>query len=141
MKFFNSWTFEPDRFSRVSIEHKGQIYEGTAKCHPDDIWSEFTGCKFAELRAMKKALKAQYKEEKLKLDAIKNFITAVGQYKNFDNESPTAKAMYRQYNRRIKQLKEIASDIAAIDDIIKARLKSLEIIEEKRKNSKESKKS
>ena len=141
MKFLKSWTFKDERLSQVHIEHKGEVYVGIAKCHPDDEWSEFTGCKFAELRATKEALKAQYKEEKLKLDAIKTFMTAVGQYKNFDGESSTAKAMYRQYNRRVKQLKEIASDIAAIDDVIKARLKSLEVIEGKRKNTEESKKS
>jgi len=141
MKFFSSLTLKSKGVSQVCIEHKGQIYAGVAKCHPDDTWSEFTGCKFAELRATKKALKAQYKEEKLKLDAIKTFMTAVSQYKNFDNESSTAKAMYRQYNRRVKRLEEIASDISAIDDVIKARLKSLKVIEEKRKNIEESKKS
>ena len=138
MKFCNSWTFKSDGLSQVFVEHKGQVYEGIAKCHPDDIWSEFTGCKFAELRAMKKALKAQYKEEKLKLNAIKNFITAVSQYKNFDNESSTAKAMYRQYNRRVKQLEELASKITAIDDVIKSRLKALKVVEEKRKEGKKS---
>lgn len=138
MKFLNSWTFKSDGLSQVYVEHKGQIFEGVAKCHPDDEWSEFTGCRFAELRAEKKALKAQYKEEKLKLDGIKNFITAVSQYKNFDNESPTAKAMYRQYNRRVKQLEELASKISAIDNIIKYRLEALKSAEKKRKESKKS---
>ena len=137
MKFLKSWTFKDERLSQVHIEHKGHIFEGSAMCHPDDDWSEFTGCKFAELRAILAALKAEYREEKLKLDAIKDFINATSQYKKFDNESGTAKAMYRQYNRRVKKLEELAEDITAVKSAIAGRLKALESIQ-KKKQSKES---
>lgn len=132
MKFINSFADKITRLSEVIVEHKGKQFEGFADCHPEDDWSEFTGCKFAELRAIRKALKYEYKIEKTKVDEIKKFISAVEQYKNFNNEDGSAKAMYRQYNRRVKRVEEIKTYIADVEDVIKARLKSLETLEKKK---------
>ena len=136
MKFIDSFTDKDSRMSHVFMQHRGYVYEGISRCNPDDEWSEFTGCKFAELRAILKALEDEYKEEKVKVDAISQFVTAIEQYKNFNNEDASAKAMYRQYNRRVKRLEELKSDITDVKAVIKARLKSLETLEKKK--SKES---
>lgn len=126
MKFINSYASEKIRMSLVTIEHKGKIFEGRADCDPDDAWSDYIGCKFAELRATLKALKYEYKIEKAKVNEIQKFIAIVEQYKNFNKEDGTAKAMYRQLNRRLKNLKAIEEDINMVKKTIKARLKALE---------------
>lgn len=126
MSFVDSITYPESGHSIVKIEHKGKIYQGEAWCHPDDEWSEFIGCGFAELRATLEALKEEYKEEKAKVDELKKFVKAIQQYKNFDNNSGTAKAMYRQLNQRIKHLENIENAKAGIKNIIRKRLAALE---------------
>lgn len=111
MKFLDSYTFKDKGFSAVYVTHRGKNYEGTAKCHPDDNWSEFTGCRYAEQRAEIKALKDEYHQKKEACEECRKFVRAVSQYKNFDKESPSAKAMYRQLNRRIKEVNNLADII------------------------------
>lgn len=126
MKFIDSHVYKEIRMSEVIIEHKGEEFVGFAVCHPDDTWSDYIGCKFAELRATLKALKYEYQIEKEKVNEIQKFIAIVEQYKNFNKEDGTAKAMYRQLNRRLKNLKAIEEDINMVKKTIKARLKALE---------------
>ena len=126
MKFIDSRVYKEIRMSEVIIEHKGKEFAGFAVCHSDDTWSDYIGCKFAELRATLKALKYEYKIEKRKIEEIQKFIAIVEQYKNFNKEDGTAKAMYRQLNRRLKNLKAIEEDINMVKKTIKARLKALE---------------
>lgn len=101
--------------SVCEIIHKQQVYAGFARLHPEDkeagLGSKYTGCRYAELRAEIKALKAEYKKEKAACEECRKFVKACTQYKNFDNESPTAKAMFRQLNRRIKRVNDLADKI------------------------------
>lgn len=134
MKFINSETNKDYGFSAVVVENKGYTYWGTARLHPDDEWSEFFGCRLAEMRAKISALKDEHREAKARCEECRKFVEAVKQYKNFDSESPTAKAMFRQLNRRIIAVNRIAEEIAALEleiivniktqDEIKTRLKA-----------------
>lgn len=109
MKFLTSITKPEKGISKVFIEHMGRTFVGYAKKHPEDNWSEFTGCRYAEERAEIKALKAELKKKKHDCDECKKFVTAVSQYAEFDPKSPTARAMFRQLNRRIKAVNDIIS--------------------------------
>lgn len=97
------------------VKYKGKKYNGIARLHPEDkeagLASKYTGCRYAELRAEIKALKAEYKKEKNACEECRKFVKACLQYKNFDKESPTAKAMFRQLNRRIKRVNDLADKI------------------------------
>lgn len=99
--------------SYCEVLHKGERYIGHAKLHPEDKdkASRYTGCRFAEMRAEIKALKAEYKKEKAACEECRKFVKACTQYKNFDKESPTAKAMFRQLNQRIKRVNKLADEI------------------------------
>jgi hypothetical protein len=101
--------------SVCEIIHKKQTYTGLSKLHPDDkkdgLGSKYTGCRYAEIRAEIKALKAEYKKEKAACEECRKFVKACSQYRNFDKESTTAKVMYRQLNRRIKKVNKIADAI------------------------------
>ena len=112
MRFLDSNTVEEIGYSTVIIKHKGNEYVGQAKCHPDDTFSEFTGCRYAQERAEINALKDEWKQKKHDCDECRKYLIAVSQYAGFDKESSTAKAMFRQLNRRIKEVNKLAEIIS-----------------------------
>ena len=112
MRFLDSSTVEEIGYSTVIIKHKGNEYVGQAKCHPDDTFSEFTGCRYAQERAEINALKDEWKQKKHDCDECRKYLIAVSQYTGFDKESSTAKAMFRQLNRRIKEVNKLAEIIS-----------------------------
>lgn len=111
MKFIDSYADPVSGESYVKVSHKKKIYGGKAKIHPEDSWSNFTGCRYAELRAEIKALKDEYRQKKHDCEECRKFVVAISQYAKFDKNSSTAKAMYRQLNRRIKEVNKLASII------------------------------
>lgn len=112
MRFLDSGTVKETGYSTVIIKHKGNEYVGQAKCHPDDTFSEFTGCRYAQERAEINALKDEWKQKKHDCDECRKYLIAVSQYAGFDKESSTAKAMFRQLNRRIKEVNKLAEMIS-----------------------------
>lgn len=111
MKFIDSWTND-EKISCVTVKYRNNYYEGRAYLHPEDDWSEFTGCRYAHERAEIAALKDEWKEKKAACEECRKFVNMVTQYKNFDKDSPTAKAMFRQLNRRIKEVNTLANIIS-----------------------------
>ena len=112
MRFLDSGTAKETSYSTVVIAHKGNKYVGQAKCHPDDTFSEFTGCRYAQERAEINALKDEWKQKKHDCDECRKYLIAVSQYAGFDKESSTAKAMFRQLNCRIKEVNKLAEIIS-----------------------------
>ena len=122
MELLSSYFNEKTGKSVVVIKHKKKTYEGTARLHPEDAEkaSKYTGCRYAELRAEIKALKEEHKAEKAACEEVHKFVRACTQYTNFDETSPTAKAMYRQLHRRIKRVNDLA-------DLINKKMSDLEM--------------
>lgn len=112
MKFIDSFTTPSDGYSRVIVKHRGSYYSGDARRHPDDEWNEFTGCRYAEERAEIAALYDEWQEKKAKCEECRKFVVAVQQYANFNADDPSAKAMFRQLNRRIKEVNDLAEEIS-----------------------------
>ena len=109
-------SFEKDSNGKPSfaeIEHKNKCYYGIAWVHPDDTdrANQYEGCRIAHERAIIKALKADYKEKKAACEECRKFVKAVTQYKNFNQNDPSAKVMFRQLNRRIKEVNRLADEI------------------------------
>jgi len=140
MKFKDSLTCEQDRLSEVVIEHRGENFYGYAKCHPDDEWSEFAGCRLAELRAQIKALKSDYQEAKARYEECRKFVNAIKTYKNFNAEDASAKAMFRQLNRRAREVNLLNTRIAALELELKASIRLQDQIREKAKRRREGQK-
>ena len=122
MQLLSSYFDEKTGKSVVVVKHKKQLYEGTAKLHPEDKEkaSKYTGCRYAELRAEIKALKEEHQKEKNACEEVHKFVKACSQYTNFDETSPTAKAVYRQLHRRIKRVNDLA-------DLINKKMQDLDI--------------
>ena len=137
MKFVDSHTCPTTRKSYAAIRYKGKDYKGFAKCHPDDEWSEYIGCMIAEMRAEIAALKEEYKKKKQSCEECRKFVVAVTQYAKFDKTSPSAKAMFRQLNRRIKEVNKIAEAINRREFELRLKLNQKEYINKKYSKSKE----
>ena len=135
-KFNDSRTDKEKQKSVVFIKYKGYLFPGYSYCHPDDEWSEFIGCGYAEIRAQIKALKWELKQKKAACDECRKFVKAVSQYKNFNKEDGTAKAMYRQLNRRIKEVNKIVDEINALELALNIRKRSQDSLK-KRKDKKD----
>lgn len=111
--FLDSGYSESEGLSWTTIKYKGKEYTAFTKIHKDDInkASKYAGCRFAEEKAKIKALKDELREEKIKCNACRDFLKSVMQYKNFDKNSPSAKAMFRQLNKRIKKVNNLIEEI------------------------------
>ena len=110
------------------------VFSGYAYCHPDDTFSELTGCRIAEMRAQRNAFKEILKYKREELHKLENFVKACGQYKNFDKDSSTARCMYRQLNRYKKEVEELKNFIKVSEKTEKEYLKFLDRFHESVKN-------
>lgn len=118
MKLINAYFDEKNGISYATVQHNingiKRRFEGIAKLHPEDNKSKFTGCRYAETRAQIKALKAERESLIKKCEECRKFVKACAQYKSWDKSSPTAKAVYRQLNRRIKEVNELTDRITQL---------------------------
>lgn len=108
------YTDQETGYSWISLEdtkYGGCCGFGSAHCHPDDDFSYYFGCELAEIRAEIDVLKGRKSLLKEDIKTIRNFIKAMSCDKRFDNDSSTAKAMWRQWNVMLKQEKQIDIEI------------------------------
>lgn len=128
MKLVNSYYEEG--ISTCVVEHKKKYYRGISRVHPEDIGgaSMLFGGRLAEKRAQIEALKNDLKIERALCDECRNFVKACTGHKNFDKESPTAKAVFRQLNIRIKKVNEIVDQINQIQQSIENEINKREIV-------------
>lgn len=131
---FQDSSIDDNKVSHTTIRFKNKDYTGIARLHPDDEFSKFTGCRIAEYRATISALKEEYRIEKAKYDECKKFVKAVEQYKKFNSEDPSAKAMYRQLNRRAKKLTELKEWIEDEENLLSTTIQNIGIIKKYRKD-------
>lgn len=134
MYFIDSKTFPKEGTSYAFIRHDKRIYEGKARLHPDDTFSEFTGCRYAETRAKIKALRAEYRKKKASCEECRKFVKAVTQYSHFDAKDPSAKAMFRQLNRRIKEVNELADEITKLEFSLRVAMRQQDNFNKRSKN-------
>lgn len=113
MKFISGSYDYNTGISTVVIQHLGIKFTGRAYLHPDDKEnvSSFAGCRYAETRAMIKALKYERMIAKNKADMAIDLLKSCQCYKNFNAEDATAKVLYRQINRRVKRVNELTDEI------------------------------
>lgn len=138
MKFIASYYNKETGKATVIIQHLSKKFVGEAFLNPEEKekGSEFAGCKYAEIRATIKALKYERKIAKEAADQAIDFVKSCNCYANFDSDSKTAKAIYRQLNQRIKRVNDLADQINKLyfelDNSIKNRDIILKAIEQKK---------
>jgi hypothetical protein len=119
MKFISSDYDENTGISTVVMQHLGKKFTEQAFFHPEDKNpSKYAGCRFAEIRAIIKALKYERAIAKNKADMALDFVKSLECYAGFNKNTPEAKLMYRQLNKRIKRVNDLTDKInAAIQDL------------------------
>lgn len=96
--FVNS-EYNPDTtLAKVTVKCGNDYFVGYAKADEKDAQrsSFLRGCSIAELKANRKALKSQLKEFKRDYEVVKEFVNRCKQSKDFDENSMTAKMIFKQ---------------------------------------------
>jgi len=141
MRFIDGYYDTETGISLVILEHLGRKFAGNAYLHPDDkaIASEIAGCEYAEIRATIDALRYERKLKKHDYKVIENFIKACNCYNNFNKDSLSARVMYRQLNRKRKEINDITKEIEKFKGELQELISRREKIMEKMKSKKENK--
>lgn len=138
MKYHTSNYNSENNAAMVWVQHLGHIFSGTAHAHPEEEYpSEFVGCEVAERRAVISALTYERKLAKEDLKKYQDFVKACECYKNWNKEDPSAKIVYRQLNRRIKQVNDLTEEIKNCEDLLKRYLVTREVLKKRLKEKKE----
>jgi len=138
MKYYTS-NYNPEyNVANVWVQHLGHIFNGAAHTHPqEENPSEFVGCEIAERRAVIKALKYERNLAKENLKKYQDFVKACECYKDWNKEDPSAKIVYRQLNRRIKQVNDLTEEIKNCEDLLKRYIVTREVLKKRLKEKKE----
>ena len=129
MKFIESGYNPTTGISYVVMQHLGKKFKGIAKLNPaESEGSSYAGCYYAELRAKIKALKYERTLAKQKSDMALDFVKSIEGYSKFNKEDPSAKAVYRQLNQRIKKVNDLADQINAIYEELDSAIRRRDIV-------------
>ena len=98
-------------FSIVTIKTKYGNFTGTSQLYDEDkeIASSFRGCQYAELKAIRKAYKAEIKEIDLKIKTLKDFEKVLKNMKEYNENSFEAKRLRKEiylYQKKKAKIKE-----------------------------------
>lgn len=109
-KVVNSYSSKDSGISAVTIQNRYGRFTGFAACHPDDVdnFSNFAGERYAEIRATAQFAKFRYKQEKIKLKAIKNLLNDIN-YLSFEHSKDTDKII-RKIKLKIRDYSQSAED-------------------------------
>ena len=113
IKFVDSGYDSDIGYSWVQVRVGNKIFIGESLLSEEDEnkKSKYAGCRFAELKAELKALKYLRRRKKEECEYYRKFVKSLGCYKNFDKNSPTAKCVYKQLNKRIKEVNQLTDAV------------------------------
>lgn len=115
IEFVDSGYSSSDGESWAKVKVDNKVFYGFSELLPEDKdkASKYAGCRFAELKAELKALKYLRRRKKEECEYYRKFVKSLGCYKNFDKNSPTAKCVYKQLNKRIKEVNQLTDAVNA----------------------------
>ena len=103
-------------FSLTTIKTKYGIFTGTSQLYEEDkeIASSFRGCQYAEMKAIRKAYKAEIKEINLKIKTLEDFEKVLKNMKEYNANSFEAKRLRKEiylYKKKKAKIKETINAI------------------------------
>ena len=103
-------------FSIATIKTKYGRFTGTSQLYDEDkeIASSFRGCQYAEIKAIRKAYKAEIKELNLKIKTLQDFEKVLKNMKEYNEHSFEAKRLRKEiflYQEKKKEIQETIADI------------------------------
>lgn len=102
--------------SIVTIKTKHGNFTGTSQLYDEDkeIASSFRGCQYAEMKAVRKAYKAEIKEIDFKIKTLKDFEKVLKNMKEYNENSFEAKRLRKEIYLYQKKKAKIKETIEAI---------------------------
>lgn len=96
-------------YTYVRVQNKYGIFHGHSLCSEEDLpnFSEFAGERYALLRAEKEFAKLRLKQEKIKLQTIKNLIKDISNSVDFIREDDP---VMRKINLKLRDYSQSVSD-------------------------------
>lgn len=90
---------EETGISKVIISTSLGDFEGQSYLHEEDrdIMSQFTGCRYAELRAVMKFARAKIRNQQIKVSTLKNLIENLEKINNYDKDAAAARFIRKTY--------------------------------------------
>ena len=112
--------YEDTKTASCIIEANGEVYYGSASCHPDDydMCSEKTGCEIAVRRATIEAYRGYKRIIKERLGALNQYYYSINMSKQFNEKSYENRMLQRQ----IRFLKD---DLATVNNLINTEYENL----------------
>lgn len=130
MYFLDSYRYgENSETCEVVIQHRGKRYTGCSRRHPDDQDRPLLAGRLAEMRAEIAALKEERNAKKAECEAVRKYLTACQQTKEFDKNSDMAKIMFHQFNLRVKEVNALTDAINQRLLAIRAAIKAIDKVE------------
>jgi hypothetical protein len=118
IRFINS-NYNPETgISTVTIETDIGRFTATSTLAEEDkeTASNFQGCKYAEIKAVRKYVKALLKLKKVEIKTIKNLIDAFDASDRIEEGSRPCAILYRAYYKAINEAKDLESKIEKLGD-------------------------
>lgn len=114
--FTDSSYDKEEALATVTIKYGNREFVGHAKAAEadKDKANSFSGCRLAELKATKKAIKSSLTEMNKEYNTINEFVNNCLQTKKFDAGSDTAKVMFRQLNILNKKIAKGEAGLAFV---------------------------
>lgn len=105
----NSNYDEEKGISFVTITTELGVFSGVARLHEEDrdIASKFQGCRYAEMRAVKKYLKLKLKLLENKIEGLTNYYNNIKQMRCFNENEKQTKFLTREIQKYMKQYVEL----------------------------------
>lgn len=133
---------EKDGITKVVIQTVDGLFSGVSKCNINDMpyFSKYAGERYAEIRAVTKAIKYKIKINKIKLNVINNLIKDI-KYSCISEEYEDTKVMERifiqkrAYKKEIRELEHTYFILRKkVDTLVQEREKFISIYEKKIKD-------
>lgn len=134
MRFIDCVTNKNKGISTVLIEHRGRYYEGKATLSDEDTWSNFFGCRIAEIKATQKALRRERQDKKRELRECQKFVNSLKGYKDFSFDNPLAKKIIRQLKLREREYRDLVLAEERLKDYYYSQISEMDKRQKQEKN-------
>ena len=119
-KIIEEYYDEKKREYSITIQNKYGRFTGKAYCNKEDVFSIYTGARYAEIRATIEYAKFRYKQEKIKLKVIQDLIKDIR--RNCPEEIEKNPKLMRRINLKLRDYTQSVEDWNNLSTYLKERV-------------------
>ena len=139
MKTIGSEYDEQTGLSTVTLATDLGLFDGFAQLHPDDkeIASHYAGCRYAEMRAGIKYMKAKVRVAKYKLEPLYKIYNELKQQKSYDENNKGIKLLQKEIYILEDEIKTFTNHVETLTTRLNEAIKNRPELVEKMVNKKQ----